>query len=115
MRKLFKCFIGTLLLIISSYSIANEGWNGPYAIDRIVVTAQGWVNVRFIDSTLSGCKPQSGYPGNYATLSKEHKGFQALNALLLSAYVSGKPVQVWLSDDTCTIGEAVIGGSYSAR
>lgn len=73
-------------------------------ITSYVVVYNGGVNVA-MDPGLSGCTSQSGYGPAYASLYPDNPGFKSLQALLLAAYISGKPISLYLGDDTCRITE----------
>ncbi|MEY8215341.1 MAG: hypothetical protein RPR97_12785 [Colwellia sp.] len=87
------------------------GWTGEVEVTKIVVVANGGINVK-VEPSLTGCDPQSGYPSSYAYVDPDHKGLNSIHSNLLAAYMSGKKVTLYLSDSTCKIGEMVLGGNY---
>lgn len=109
MKKYFKaCFVCVSILP----SLVYADWGVRSQVTRIVVTANGGINVR-LSPELSGCQSQSGYGANYASVYPEHPGFSSIQANLLTAYASGKDVRLWFSDANCTVGEMVLGGAHN--
>lgn len=102
------------VLGISGFSHAEgPGWQSTTKIKRIVVVSNGGVNVSF-ENELKNCTSLSGYGKKYASLYTDHPGIDRIYSLLMAAYVSQKDIQIYLSDNTCRIGEAVIGGNFSS-
>jgi hypothetical protein len=87
----------------------GPGWTANATILKIVDTANGGVNVR-LSPDLVGCTSQSGYGGSYASLYPDHPGIKSIKATLLTAYVTQATISIYLSDDTCRIGEVLLGG-----
>lgn len=85
---------------------AGPGWTADSTVVKIVVTNSGGVNVR-LSPEISGCTSQSGYGPAYASIYPDHPGIDRLHSSLLAAYISGKTVALYLSDDTCKVGEMV--------
>ena len=97
-------------MVLISYSAnAEQGWINQAKIIRIVGVVNGGINVR-ITPSLSGCTSQSGYGAAYASLYPGHAGKQEILSILLAAYMADKTVAIYLSDDTCKIGEVELGG-----
>ncbi|HEY8941037.1 MAG TPA: hypothetical protein VIM59_12635 [Cellvibrio sp.] len=90
----------------------GPGWSSVTKIKRIIVVSNGGVNVS-LQSDLQGCTPLSGYGARYASLYPDHPGADRIYSLLIAAYLSQQDVQIYLSDNTCRIGEVVIGGNFS--
>lgn len=104
----------SLIMIFSAPVFAEgPGWLTPSKIKRIVVVYSGGVNVK-LENGPENCTSLSGYGKKYLSLYKDHPGVDRIYSLLLAAYASQKEVHIYLTDDTCKIGEVVIGGSYSS-
>ena len=101
-------FLIVVALSASNTYAAASGWTEHSKVTQIVVTAGGGVNVK-LSPELSGCVSQSGYGEKYASVYSTHPGLQAIHANLLAAYMAGKDVRLWFSDDTCKVGEMRIG------
>jgi hypothetical protein len=111
-RNKFRCLLIMCALVFSAPTLAgNAGWTVSSKVVRLVVTANGGVNVR-LSPELSGCTSQSGYGGRYASIYPSHPGIMLLQSNLLAAYMSGKEVALWLNDDKCTVGEISFGGTH---
>ena len=82
----------------------GPGWTGVVTITQLVDTANGGVNVR-VKPELTGCVSQSGYGAPYASIWPTHPGLKNLKASLMLAYATGKPVDIYLSDDKCNVAE----------
>ncbi len=103
-----KCM--TIFFLASMPALAQgPGWTANSTIAKIVDTANGGVNVR-LTPDLSGCTSQSGYGQHYASLYPNHPGINRIKATLLTAYATGTTVSIYLSDNTCTIQEVLLGG-----
>jgi hypothetical protein len=111
MKKLFiKATITTILLSVTQLSIAaGPGWITSAKIKKIVITIDGGINFR-LTPELSGCTSNSGYGPAYASVYPNHAGINRIHSTLLLAYMADKPVAVYLSDDTCRVGEIELGG-----
>lgn len=96
-------------LITSSAVAAGPGWITTAKVVKVVGTINGGINVR-LSPELTGCVSQSGYGANYASLYPTHAGKDKIASMLLAAYLSEKPVAIYLTDADCTIGEVVLGG-----
>lgn len=87
----------------------GPGWTVNSTVVKIVDTGNGGVNVR-LSPDLAGCTSQSGYGAVYASLYPNHAGIDRIKATLLTAYVTGSTIALYLGDSTCTITEVVLGG-----
>ncbi|UTW45170.1 hypothetical protein KFE80_12505 [bacterium SCSIO 12696] len=110
MKKYFVFTIFLMFGITPSFA-DGPGWTVASKVTRIVVVANGGINVR-LSPSLNNCVSQSGYGGTYASIYPDHPGLNAMHATLLTAYASGKNVALYLSDDTCRVTEAVLGGTH---
>ncbi len=107
-------FLLGLVFMVGSTS-AFSGWTVSSQVIKLVVTANGGVNVR-LSPELSGCTSQSGYGPRYASVYPDHPGIQNIQANLLAAYMSKTPVTLFLvSDGTCRVGEMVLGGTHGGQ
>jgi hypothetical protein len=86
----------------------GPGWTTQSRVVALVVAVNGGINVR-LDPQISGCVSQSGYGPNYASIYPSHPGLKEMKASLLSAYHTGAPVFLYLSDQNCTVGEVFLG------
>lgn len=79
-----------LILAISTAPVVAQGpgWTANSTVAKLVVTANGGVNVR-LSPELTSCVSQSGYGENYASISPNHLGINRMQADLLAAYLSG--------------------------
>jgi hypothetical protein len=102
------CVFGLLLLSLPAFA-QGPGWTASSTVVSVVDTANGGVNVR-LSPDLSGCTSQSGYGSLYASLYPNHPGIDRIKASLLTAYATGAPIAIYLTDSTCTIGEIKLGG-----
>jgi hypothetical protein len=100
---------GVLLASALPAFAQGPGWTVNSVIVSIVDTGSGGVNVR-LSPELSGCESQSGYGASYASLYPSHAGINRIKATLLTAYVTGSPIALYLGDNTCTISEVELGG-----
>jgi len=99
----------TMLATIPTNSIAEgPGWNVKGTVTQLVVTIQGGVNVRLLPE-LVNCVSQSGYGPAFASIYPTHPGINRMKADLLVAYLSGKPVRLYFTDSSCTVGELILG------
>lgn len=96
--------------IASTPALAQgPGWTANSTVTRLVVTADGGVNVR-LSPDLTGCVSNSGYGSAYASIYPNHPGINRMKADLLAAYINGTPVALYLSDNTCKATEMILGG-----
>jgi hypothetical protein len=105
-KQLFFVFIGFSFVPVVN---AEQGWIVSAKVVRVVGTWNGGINVR-ISPELTGCTSQSGYGPTYASLYPDHAGIDRIHSILLAAYMSDKPVAIYLVDNTCKIGEVELGG-----
>lgn len=103
-----KLALALLLVAVPAFA-QGPGWTATSTIAKIVDTASGGVNVR-LTTDITGCTSQSGYGPNYASIYPSHPGIARIKATLLTAYATGTPVSLYLSDNTCTVGEVILGG-----
>jgi hypothetical protein len=107
-------FKAVLALCIYSLSVSTFAqWTVPVKVKTLVVVSSGGINVR-VDPPLANCQSQSGYGGKYASIYPSHPGLKGMHANLLMALATGTQVQLWFSDEKCTIGEITIGDPWSA-
>ena len=109
MNKRIVMFVLAAILSISVSQAEPSGWTASVTITKFVGTANGGINVR-VSPELTNCVSQSGYGPNYASIYPTHPGINRIQALLMQAYAQGIKVQVWFSDNNCTIGEVTVGG-----
>lgn len=110
MKKLFVklFFVATFSFCIPVVN-AEQGWIVSAKVIKIVGTINGGINVR-LSPELTACTSQSGYGPIYASLYPDHPGIDRIHAMLLTAYLSDKPVALYFTDSTCRIGEVELGG-----
>ena len=85
----------------------GPGWVYNRTVVSVVNTVYGGFNVRF-SPELTSCT-SSGYGPNFASVYPDHAGLRLLKADMLTALVTGKPVSIYLADNTCKITEMVLG------
>jgi hypothetical protein len=98
----------TVVLLVASAHADGPGWVFDRTVVNIVNTANGGFNVR-LSPELTGCTSQSGYGQHYASVYPSHPGLNRIKADLLTAFATGKPVSLYLTDNSCTVGETVLG------
>jgi hypothetical protein len=105
------CAFGTALLLPLSTPAhaAGPGWTGNSTVTRLVTTFDGGVNV-LLSPALTGCTSNSGYGPAYASIYPGHPGINRMKADLLAAYLTGGTVALYLTDNTCRVGELILGG-----
>ncbi|NVJ60826.1 MAG: hypothetical protein HWE27_10560 [Gammaproteobacteria bacterium] len=108
-NRCFQVFLSIALFIGVSSVNAQKGWVTSVKVQKVVVTYGGGINVR-VTPDLSGCVSQSGYGERYASVYPDHPGIDKIQSVLLAAYMSDKPVAIYLMDDTCKVGEVELGG-----
>jgi hypothetical protein len=102
---------GLLALAIAGDALAEgPGWVYNLTVTRLVNTANGGFNVS-VSPALTACTSQSGYGPNFASVWPSHAGISRIKADLLVALVTGTPVSLYLTDNTCTVGETILGGT----
>lgn len=97
-------------MLLSLPARAEIGWTASVKVVKLVGTINGGLNV-LISPSLTNCVSQSGYGPNFASLYPTHAGKNQIAALLMAAYLSDKPVALYLTDNNCTIGEVIVGGA----
>jgi len=105
------CALGLALLLPMSplAQAAGPGWTGNSTVAKLVVTADGGVNV-LLSPALTGCTRNSGYGPAFASIYPSHPGINRTKVDLLAAYQTGGTVALYLTDNTCRIGELILGG-----
>lgn len=113
MKTISKTNLLTLLFFLTPINgfAAGPGWIHNVDVYRVVIVVNGGVNVR-VSPDLDGCTSQSGYGLKYASVYPDHLGLDKIYSGLLAAQLSGKKISIYLADDTCKVGEVVIGGQY---
>lgn len=102
--------LAAVVLAVSFPALAQgPGWTVSSTVVKLVNTAAGGVNVR-LSPELVNCTSQSGYGPAYASIYPDHPGINRLKADLLYAYATGEPVALYLTDNTCRVGEMILGG-----
>ena len=88
---------------------AGPGWTANSTVAKLVVTADGGVNV-LLSPPLTNCVSNSGYGPTFASVYPSHPGINRIKADLLAAYLNGGTVSLYLSDNTCRVAELILGG-----
>ncbi|UDF35496.1 UNVERIFIED_ORG: hypothetical protein LHJ69_23610 [Shinella sp. XGS7] len=88
---------------------AGPGWTGNATVEKLVVTADGGMNI-LLAPRLAACVPLSGYGPEFAWVAPSHPGFKSIKADLMLAYAMGKPVALYLINDKCQVVETMLGG-----
>lgn len=96
-------------LVYFRATAATPGWTPNSTVTGIAVVRDGGFNVR-LNPPLSGCTSQSGYGSTYASIYTWHPGLKLIKADVLTAYITGNPIALYLSDNNCTVTESVLGG-----
>ncbi len=111
-KRLRRITLGLLLAALSAAPVVAEGPGRIYnaTIVDIVDVSNGGINVR-VSPDLSSCVSQSGYGPHFASGSPTHPAVSRIKATLLTAYVTGAPVSLYLGDNTCTVAEVVLGAN----
>jgi hypothetical protein len=97
------------LLPLTSAHAAGPGWTANSTVTKLVVTFDGGVN-ELLSPALTGCTSNSGYGAAFASIYPNHPGINRLKADLMAAYLTGGTVALYLTDNTCRIGELILGG-----
>ena len=87
---------------------AGPGWYSNVTVTRIVVVADGGINVAVLPA-LSACVSQSGYGPAYASVLPSHPGINRILAELTAAYIAGKQVSLHFTDNKCVVNEMILG------
>ena len=109
-RSVATVFVAAMLAAPTAPAFAEgPGWSASATVKKLVVTADGGVNVRLFPD-LNTCVSQSGYGANYASVYPTHPGINRIKADLLAAYLTGNPVSLYFTDNTCRVSEIILGG-----
>lgn len=102
------------MLVSASYHTYAEvpGWTPASEVIKIVTVSTGGINIR-LSPELSGCTSQSGYGPKYASVYPDHPGLNTIQSNILAAYMAGKKVALYLTDNTCKVGEMIVGGTHN--
>lgn len=87
----------------------GPGWTANSTIVKLVTTGDGGLNV-MLSPTLNNCVSNGGYGQHFASVYPSHPGIKSIQASLLTAYLTGQSVSLYLSDGQCTVLEGVLGG-----
>lgn len=98
-----------LMLPLQQTLAGQQGWVINAKVKKIVVVVNGGINFR-LEPELSGCISQSGYGERYASVYPDHPGLDKIHSVLLTAYMSDKPIAVYFNDTTCKVYEVELGG-----
>lgn len=98
-----------LLLPLTLAHAAGPGWTANSTVTKLVVTFDGGVNV-LLSPALTGCTSNSGYGPAFASIYPNHPGISRMKADLMAAYLTGGTVALYLTDNTCRVGELILGG-----
>lgn len=112
LTKRFCVWVASLVALAVSAGPAiaeGPGWTATSTIVKLVDTQDGGINV-LLSPSLANCVSNSGYGALYASVYPSHPGISRIKATLLAAYVTGTPVSLYLSTNTCTVIEVVLGG-----
>lgn len=109
--KVISPLMAAMVLAVSAVPAmaSGPGWTANSTVTKLVVTANGGINV-FLSPSLGGCVPQSGYGPGFASIYPDHPGINRIKADLLVAYQTGGVVALYLSDKTCQVTETLLGG-----
>lgn len=110
MNRLARTIVAAACVLAVSTPAQAEGpgWIINATITKLVVTADGGINVR-LSPDLTACVSNSGYGPGYASLYPSHPGINRIHALLVTAFVNRTQMSFYLSDSTCRIGEVMLG------
>jgi len=113
MKARWVTAIASMACVLATFSTPalaeGPGWTNNSTIKKIVITIDGGVNV-MLSPPLTGCAAQSGYGAAFASIYPTHPGINRIKADLLTAYLTGGVVALYLSDSTCKVAEMVLGG-----
>src|SRR5262249_53890003 len=104
------CFAVLLASSIPTAVAEGPGWIYNASVVNIVDVSNGGINVR-ITPDLTGCTSQSGYGAHFASVAPSHPALSRIKATLLTAFVTGTPVSLYLGDSTCTVAEVILGAN----
>ena len=111
-NSIYRGFSFALMMLGLSATCAfadGPGWTANSTIVKLVTTQDGGLNV-MLSPGLTNCVSNSGYGPHFASVYPSHPGIKSIKASLLTAYVSGQPVSLYLGSSQCTVLEAVVGG-----
>jgi hypothetical protein len=100
------------VLMVAAAGLARAegpGWTGNSTVKKLVVTADGGVNV-LLSPPQTNCISNSGYGPAFASVYPNHPGINRIKADLLAAYLTGTPVALYFIDNTCKVQEVILGG-----
>ena len=107
---LAKAFALLVLFAFSTGASAEgPGWTANSTVKKLVVTADGGVNV-LLSPQQTNCVSNSGYGPGFASVYPTHPGINRIKADLLSAYLTGGVVALYFVDNTCRVQEVILGG-----
>ena len=115
-RFLFPRVPVVLLIALASLAIASPataegpGWTTNSMVVKLVVTSDGGVNVRLSPDLTACTYSNSNYGPSFASIYPTHPGINRIKADLLAAYLTGKPISLYLVDGSCRVGETLLGG-----
>lgn len=102
--------VGASILAMSTSAMADgPGWTANSTVRKLVVTADGGINV-LLSPQPTGCVSNSGYGSGFASVYPSHPGINRIKADLLTAYVTGGTVALYFIDNTCRVQETILGG-----
>lgn len=106
----FAALLLTLgLALVPSAHAEGPGWSANVVVTKLVVTADGGVNIR-VSPDLVGCVSNSGYGSNFASIYPSHPGIKRMKTDLLPAFYNGTTVALCFADNTCRVTELILGG-----
>ena len=109
-KVVFRLVAAALFSLSTVSAVASgPGWTANSTVSKLVVTANGGINV-LLSPSLGGCVAQSGYGPGFASIYPDHPGINRIKADLLVAYQTGGVVALYLSDNTCKVTETMLGG-----
>jgi hypothetical protein len=85
------------------------GWTQNSTVKKLVVTGDGGIDV-LLSPALSGCVSHSNYGPAFASVLPSHPGLKQIKADLLTAFVTGTPIALYLGDTDCNVSETILGG-----
>jgi hypothetical protein len=108
--KRASLLVAMAMVVCATPALAeNVGWTANATVKKLVVTSDGGVNV-LLSPSLTTCVAQDGYGNQMASIPATHPGLKQIKADLLTAFVTGTPVSLYLVDSTCKVGETILGG-----
>ncbi|MEF7613628.1 hypothetical protein V4F39_06870 [Aquincola sp. MAHUQ-54] len=107
--KLAKVLVCLLVSVTKPALAEGPGWTINVAVKKLVVTADGGVNVS-LSPPLSNCTSNAGYGPAFASVYPSHPGIDRIKANLLAAYLTGGIVALYFDDNRCRVTEIIVGG-----